>query len=102
VRIGCHGLGRDIGQSWQALRFQQARGSTLCQDSGRVQTAVVSRPWPSQEGIAALHLSAVGAQTPRATLAKPACGILGRVQRLHQKDSGSALAITCGFTDRSG
>jgi hypothetical protein len=51
---------------------------------GGMQSAIVPGARPGQEGIAALHLAAVGAQTHRTALAKPAGGILGRVQGLHQ------------------
>ena len=69
VRIGRHGCGPSFGHASQPLCFQQAGRSTLRQHLGRMQSAIVPRPRPSQESVTPLHLPAVGAQTSRTALA---------------------------------
>ena len=94
-----HGGGRTLQKS---LSLDQTRRRAALQRGVNVAPTIVSRTRPGQKSIARRHLAAVGVQATHTALAQPLGRLLGRVEVLHQNDSGSALATTCGLTVMSG
>ena len=90
-----------LGSSPRPL-FHQTRRCATRQHVRHETSPIVLSPGPGQKGVARVHLPAVGAQMTLHPLAQPASSFLGRVESLHQNDSGSALATICGLTERSG
>ena len=57
---------------------------------------------PGKKSVTGLHASAVRGELRGHMGTQPTRGFDGRVQMLHQNDSASALATTCGLTAMSG
>jgi len=89
-----HGQVIDSFKGLNALRFYQAGCRTLLPSLHHMLACIGRLPHPCQKTIAFANSTAVRLQMAMHQSAQPLCGLFGRVQMQHQKDSASALATT--------
>ena len=83
-------------------RFDQTGARPLLQSLHHMLSGVGALTDPGKKSVTGLHASAVRGELRGHMGTQPTRGFDGRVQMLHQNDSASALATTCGLTAMSG